>query len=152
MRYLRSQVILAQLAPRRLYRHASSIAQTLHIPRGSSLYRIVVTILTFGFSGVLHAVELWALSPNWDITCIIRWHILMAMGVIFEDSLGLPPAGSGQLNQPDPRQAYFMFICRYRNRVPLEVEKTLTAEVIFKHLEQQPYLICDMPQAYGDQR
>ncbi len=47
----------------------------------------MVTILIFGIAAVLHAVGYWAVNPNCDVMPTLRWHILMAMVMVFEDLL-----------------------------------------------------------------
>src|SRR5215469_4481488 len=46
---------------------------------------MVVTILTFCISGVLHATSVWAVDPECDQWPTMRWYILMGAAVIIED-------------------------------------------------------------------
>ena len=68
--------------------NASFIAETLiHIPKGSYLYRMTVTILAFCISGFVHIAGAWSVNPKCHAWPTMYWYILMGTAVISEDLL-----------------------------------------------------------------
>lgn len=66
--------------------HAALITQSvLGIPRRTRLARIIITILVFMISALMHAMQLKLLGGACLTSPVIRWYFLIAVGIVLED-------------------------------------------------------------------